>query len=122
MKQHRSLRGTIASKVREAMFAVFGEGCLDPINTNATAAEILNWKQSQKTAECFENLHNCPKGETQSMMARILEKVWPKGDASDEQVAFAIAVCQTVLDPNNESISINETLIKSKVEKNKVSF
>ena len=112
----------MASKVRDAMFSVFGEGYLDTINTNASPAEILAWKQSQKTAECFENLHKCPKGEEQSMMARILEKVWPKGDASDKQVAFAITIYQMVLNPNNESILINEMLIKSKVKKNKISF
>ncbi|HEX7869523.1 MAG TPA: hypothetical protein VF455_05350 [Chryseobacterium sp.] len=103
------------------MFSVFGENRLDMINTNATAAEIIVWKQSRKTAECFENLHKSPRGEDQSMLARILEKVWPKGDSSEEQLAFAITVCQTVLNPNNDTIVIKD-ILKRKVEKNKVRF
>lgn len=104
------------------MFSVFGEGSLDIINTNASAAEITAWKQSRKTAECYAHLHQCPKGETQSAMARILEKVWPRGDATSEQVAFAIAICQTVLNPNNDIITIKEAVIKEKIRKYKVSF
>lgn len=112
----------MAARIRDAMFSVFGEGVLVPINTNATAAEIIAWKQSQKTATCFANLYKIPKGEDVSPITRILEKVWPSTKPSEEQMAFAITVCQTILNPNNESILINASLIKSKVEKNKVSF
>jgi hypothetical protein len=104
------------------MFSVFGEGTLDVINTNATSVEITAWKHSAKTLACYKNLCKTPDGEDLSIMARILDKVWPRSDASEEQLSFAISVCQTILDPSNEIIQMNESVLKSIIQKNKVKF
>jgi hypothetical protein len=104
------------------MFSVFGEGALDVINTNATSAEITAWKHSAKTLACYKNLCKTPDGKDLSIMARILDKVWPKSNASEEQLSFTISICQTILDPVNEIIQINEGVLKSIIQKNKVSF
>ena len=55
-------------------------------------------------------------------MSRILEKVWPKADYSDELIAFAISICQTILNPANEAIQINEGIMKELIKENKVIF
>ena len=56
-------------------------------------------------------------------MTRIIERVWP--DASEHpaiQIAYAITVCQILLDPNNDNIKISESIIKPKLQENLVSF
>jgi hypothetical protein len=55
-------------------------------------------------------------------MSRILSKVWPSEEAVDEQVAYAIAVCQTILDPKCEKITISEDLVKNKIARNLVNI
>jgi hypothetical protein len=54
-------------------------------------------------------------------MSRVLEKVWADSDkASDVSVAFAISVCQTLLNPDSETIQIKEKSLKRKLKKNLV--
>lgn len=113
----------MASKVREALFSVFGESRLDPINTNFTSSEISKWKKSPKTAKCYQRLFKLiNKNEEFTYMSRILEKIWPKSDSSEENVAFAISICQTILNPANEAIQINEGIMKKLIKENKVIF
>jgi hypothetical protein len=113
----------LASKVRDALFSVFGESRLDPINTNFSSSEISKWKQSPKTAKCYKKLFiRINKNEEFTYMSRILEKVWPKADYSDELIAFAISICQTILNPANEAIQINEGIMKELIKENKVIF
>lgn len=121
MRLHRSYRGTLASRIRDAMFSVFGESRLDPINTTSTATEISAWKRSEKTAKCYKRLF-LPLKDSQetSFMSRILEKLWPRSDCTEEHAAFAISVCECVLNPNNDSILINEYAMKDFLLANKV--
>jgi len=56
LKQVRSLRGTLASKTREAIFALFGETALPPINTNASSLEISKWKRKKEVSSCYKRL------------------------------------------------------------------
>ena len=123
MRHHRSYRGSLASRIRDAMFSVFGENRLDPINTASTAFEISAWKRSPKTAKCYRLLFQPIKGdEKHSYISRILEKLWPKSDCLQEHVAFAITVCSCFLDPDNNSIQINEYATKTSLLENKVSL
>ena len=56
-------------------------------------------------------------------MSRILEKVWADPDkASNVSIAFAISVCEELLNPDNESIQIKEEVLKNKLKKNQVRF
>jgi len=56
LKQVRSLRGTLASKTREAIFALFGETALPLINTNASSLEISKWKRKKEVSSCYKRL------------------------------------------------------------------
>ncbi|CAI2201010.1 9298_t:CDS:1, partial [Funneliformis geosporum] len=38
--KHRNLRGTLTSKIKESVFAIFGKNILPPINMKALALEI----------------------------------------------------------------------------------
>jgi hypothetical protein len=121
MQHHRSYRGTLASRTREALFSVFGETRLDPINTSSTASEISAWKRSKKTAKCYARLfQRISNNEESSYMSRILERIWPKSDCTEEQVAFAITICECFLDPEYDSIQINEYGAKNLLIDNKV--
>ena len=74
-------------------------------------------------AKCYKKLFICiNKNEEFTYMSRILEKVWPKTDYSDELIAFAISICQTILNPANEAIQINEGIMKELIKENKVIF
>ena len=74
--------------------------------------------------KCYVNLFkkvNLERSETN--MSLILERVWKeKKNAPKIQIAFAMSICETVLNPNNLIIQVCEEVIKPKLEKNYVSF
>jgi hypothetical protein len=122
LEKHRLLRSTLTTKIKEAMFYVFGEQ-LDKINNKAVPEEVFDWKRSEKTKACFKRLFaNISNNSEDTFMSRILEKIWPSGDSSNHQVAYAIAVCQMVLDTKYEKITISENVIKHKIARNLVSI
>ena len=57
-------------------------------------------------------------------MSKILENLWKGGkkNGSKVQIAFAISVCEIVLNPDNPFVSINEDIINPFFVKNLVSF
>jgi hypothetical protein len=104
------------------MFSVFGD-LLDPINNKASHEEIIKWKRSDKTVSCFKLLFvKISNNSEETYMSQILNKIWPSGETTNEKVAYAIAVCQTILDPKQENLTISESVIKNKLAKNLVSF
>jgi len=56
-----------------------------------------------------------------SYMTRILEKIWPKSNCTEEQVVFMIFVYECFLNPDNNSILINEQAMRDSLLENKVS-
>jgi len=127
MHKHRSLRGALTSRTKEALFSVFGEIDLPPISTNATPREIHLWKKSPSIKQCYEKLEqqiNKDGGlNTPTYISRILEKVWPDSSlASNKQVAYAVSVCHVILDPTNDNIQITKSIIESKMKRNLVSI
>lgn len=117
----RSKRGTLTTKIKDAVFAVYGDSMLDKIDSHAIPEEIHNWKQSTKTknayAKLFSPIANDP---NDTFISRILTKVWPKGDAEDNLLAFAIGVVQALLSHKYEKITIDEKVMKDRIEKNVV--
>ncbi|KAF0489521.1 hypothetical protein F8M41_022087 [Gigaspora margarita] len=51
-------------------------------------------------------------------MVKILTKIWPSGDGSEENVAYAIAAAQAMLNSKYEKITMSDTAIKHKIAKN----
>ena len=58
----------------------------------------------------------------ETYISRILKKIWPSGDATSEKVAYAIAVCQTMLDSNYEKITMSDTAVKNRAARNLVNI
>jgi hypothetical protein len=104
------------------MFFVFGDQ-LEKINTKAVPEEVLDLKRSEKTKACFKRLFaKKTNNSNETFMSCILGKIWPSGDTSNQQVAYAIAVCQMILDTSYEKITISENVIKNKLARNLVSI
>src|SRR5436190_7897650 len=74
LKQFRSMRGTLASHVREGLFSYFGESNLSRITTSDTLSEIAKWKKSAEVAQCYKKLFD----NRNNVLAKILEKVFGK--------------------------------------------
>ena len=91
---------------------------------NSTSLELSKWKKGA-AKECYKKLFE-PISEHEDQiiyMLRILEKVWTDSDkASEISVAFAIGICEELLNLNNESIQITEETMKDKLKKNQVCF
>ena len=77
----RSLRGGLASKARETLFAHFGDSSLPLINNNASATEIARWKKKKEVLECYKivfDSKNC----RSSVLLQLFEKVFVGEDYS----------------------------------------
>lgn len=118
------MRGTLTARVKEAVFSIFGEANLPNINTNTSPDEIRKWKIGP-AAYCrkrlFEPLSSLEPDIT--YMSKILEKVWADPDkVTNISIAFAISVCDLLLNPKNQNIQINEDALKATLKKNLVKF
>ena len=99
MKQIRSLQGFLTSNIKKYIFFVFGN-LLDKIDNLASVKKIQDWKASEKTNNCYKMLFKeIEEGSEETYIARILKKIWPDEDSSEENVAYAIAVAHTILNP-----------------------
>lgn len=113
------------AKIRDVMFSVFRECRLSPINSNAKESEIKTWKSHATVKDCYRKLFKkIDPVKPETYMSKILNNLWKGGKKNGPrvQIAFAISVCETVLDPNNTFVSINEDIIKPILKKNLVSF
>lgn len=107
------------------MFSVFREENLSPINTNAKDSEVRVWKNDPVLTGCYKKLfRKISPEEPETYMSRIVRNLWKgrKTKGPKVQVAFAISVCEYILDPKNASILICEEAIKPIFEKNLVCF
>ena len=125
VSKQRSFRGTLASKAREATFSTFGENDLPVIKSNAPSSDILEWKRKPEVRACYEKLFAPINNEDSdnSTLSCILEKVFSTGNKIPElQIAFVIAICTTLLDPQNEHINAKESIVRRKIDHYLVGF
>src|SRR2546429_7429517 len=108
MKQFWSARGTLATKVRDALFTYFGDVNLSRINTSAPSIEISNWKNSNEVRKCYNKLFD----DKNKVLAKILEKVFRKNISKPAYSMFAIAICTLILNPKSDRIQLNEESMK----------
>lgn len=123
--KHKTQRGILTSRIKDAIFFVFGESDLPPITMNATPKAISEWKKHPSVKECYLKLNKPITSEEPeaTYSLRIIERVFkdPKR-MSNELMSYAIGVCEVFLDPNNENIQISEQVMKEMMENNMVSF
>ena len=71
MKQHKSYRGSLYSRVKECLFKHFE---LNLINSKASLTEVENWKGQIKVKEGFSTLFKSDKSK-KTHMVQILENL-----------------------------------------------
>ncbi|GES81783.1 hypothetical protein GLOIN_2v1735248 [Rhizophagus clarus] len=122
VQQHRSIRGTFTSRVKDVMYSVFeATGLkLPSINTQVSPSKIQEWKSKPEVKRCYNNLFKKVKdGQPTTYMSLIIDKLRKENkNPSKTQKAYAISICETYLNPNNQNIQMSESIIKSKIINN----
>ena len=113
----------MTTRIKDAMFFVFGARQLDSINNNSTPVEVSDWKNSRKTKDAYQKLFTPinPNNPEETYMFKILSKMWPSANTTNIKSAYAITVCQTMLSSHYELLTIKEKIVKRKLLKNLVS-
>ncbi|GET52138.1 hypothetical protein GLOIN_2v1591384 [Rhizophagus irregularis DAOM 181602=DAOM 197198] len=117
-----SIRGTFTSRVKDVMYSVFevtGHK-LPSINTQASPSKIQEWKSKAEVKRCYNNLFKKVKdGQPTTYMSLIIDKLRKENkNPSKTQIAYAISICETYLNPNNQNIQMSESIMKSKIINN----
>lgn len=93
------------------------------IKTTASPSEIVAWKKDTKVEKCYENLFKPMNSKKEKLfLIRIIEEAFPSEDPPNVQIAFAIAICTSILNPRNKRLQLNEKLMKRKIEHFLVGF
>ncbi|UZO19217.1 uncharacterized protein OCT59_010516 [Rhizophagus irregularis] len=122
VQQHRSIRGTFTSRVKDVMYSVYEATGhkLPSINTQASPSKIQEWKSKPEVKRCYNILFKKVKdGQPTTYMSLIIDKLRKDNkNPSKTQIAYAISICETYLNPNNQNIQMSESIIKSKIINN----
>ncbi|UZO24918.1 uncharacterized protein OCT59_017210 [Rhizophagus irregularis] len=93
---------------------------LPSINTQASPSKIQEWKSKAEVKRCYNNLFKKVKdGQPTTYMSLIIDKLRKENkNPSKTQIAYAISICETYLNPNNQNIQMSESIMKSKIINN----
>lgn len=87
-------------------------------------SKVKTWKELQVVKECYEKLHSkITEDDEETWCGKIIHEIW--GDSpktSNEQIAFAVSVCESFLDPNNEVLKTDSKYLNKKLKKKIVSI
>ena len=124
LAQHRSIRGSLTSTIKKSVFQVFGDKDLPEINAHSNPTDIHKWKSSNEVRLCYERLFKPIKDNDSTYMRRILEKIWRSklSNISLIKIAYAIGICEALLNPKIERIQISESVMKNRIKKNLVRY
>jgi len=111
-------------KARDAIFVTYGELNLPSIKINASPLEISNWKKSPEVNASYKKLfkrmndnNNLP-----LTISFIIERVFLKKEYTNVELAYVVAVCKTILNPNNDLLQLNESIMTNKINHYLVGF
>ncbi|RHZ52246.1 hypothetical protein Glove_463g31 [Diversispora epigaea] len=102
LKKLRGMRGGIASRVKSAIFEIFGESQFPRIDFQSSPAEINSWKSDQRVKDAYCKLFevfsdNC------TYMEIILNRVWrSKKKISNMYIAWGVTIAQLFLNPKRK--------------------
>jgi len=115
--KHRSYRGSLTSRIKDALHHIFPE--LPSITSNSPPSEIRQWKNNPIVANCHNKLFKkIVVEEPTTFMSKILDRLFPlKKSAPKIYVAYAISVCEYLLNPSNQQIQVSESAIKFLISK-----
>ena len=104
------------------MYCVFPN--LPQINTNSSPSEVDKWKKNQNVAKCYKSLFKRETADdSATYMTRIIDKVWAsKKHTPKIHIAYAISVCEFLLNPSNQKVQVSEGSMKFNISKYLISF
>ena len=113
----------MVTKIRDALFYIFRDFHLPPISSNFKDYEVKTWKNHSAIKICFNKLFKKvdPPG-PETYMSKIIEHLWKGKKGPKMQIAFAISVCELLLNPDNLHVTIKEEVIMLTLIKKFVSF
>ncbi|RHZ78507.1 hypothetical protein Glove_162g27 [Diversispora epigaea] len=112
------MRDGIASRVKSAIFEIFGESQLPRIDFQSSPAEINSWKSDQRVKDAYRKLFDVF-SEDRTYVQVILERVWKsKKRISNMHIAWGVAIAQLFLNPDVKGIMISENLLKKQIKIN----
>lgn len=111
-------------KARDAIFVTYGELNLPSIKTNASPLEISNWKKSLEVNASYKKLFKRMNDNNNSPLTIlfIIERVFLEKEYTNVELAYVVAVCETTLNPNNDSLQLNESIMTNKINHYLVGF
>ena len=106
------------------MSATFQEFQLPAIPTSSSESTIKRWKNDPSVKLCHKKLFKKVNSSgPETYMSQIIKSLGKGRKAvSQMQIAFAISICELILNPYNSDIQINETVIKPILTKNLVNI
>lgn len=109
----RSYRSDFSKRVRQSIFEILE---VTPINTNASASNIADWKRSSEVAAAYQSLWESGDKQNLSTIDQILTKAFPKEISfTSYYVAYTLAVSTTLLDPKGKNIKLNDETLKKRI-------
>ncbi|UZO02036.1 uncharacterized protein OCT59_020536 [Rhizophagus irregularis] len=103
---------TFTSVVKDVTYSFFKSTGhkLPSINTQASPSKIQEWKSKAEVKRCYNNLFKKVKdGQPTTYMSLIIDKLRKENkNPSKTQIAYAISICETYLNPNNQNIQMSE--------------
>lgn len=111
LSKHRQLRGTAAANYRKALFNIFGEKELPFLSKNDDHEAVVAWKRSPQTRKAYEILFEKMPGSETTYIDRVLEKTC-NSNTPIHQKAFAIIICDNLLNPKLSSIISKQRIVK----------
>src|SRR3989440_8104266 len=117
LAKHRSFRGSLTSRIKDALYTIFPE--LPSITSNSPPSETRQRKSNPIVAKCHNKLFkkNVVEEPT-TFMSKILNRLFPsKKSAPKIYVAYAISVCEYILNTSNQQIQVSESAIKFLISK-----
>jgi len=120
----KNYQGTALSSVRNAMWRVFGAERLPPLRSNASAADVIQWKQSQPVIAAFDSLfqQNAEGVFWITAIARAAFSETAVPNITSTHCAFTLAVCDILLNPQSKGTVCTEKRIKRRMARYIVSY
>src|SRR5437868_10620121 len=76
LAKHRSFRGSLTSRIKDALYTIFPE--LPSITSNSPPSEIWQWKSNPIVASCHNKLFKkIVVEEPTTFMSKILDRLFP---------------------------------------------
>ncbi|GET66657.1 hypothetical protein GLOIN_2v1883439 [Rhizophagus irregularis DAOM 181602=DAOM 197198] len=87
---------------------------------DASPSKIQEWKSKAEVKRCYNNLFKKVKDrQPTTYMSLIIDKLRKENkNPSKTQIAYAISICETYLNPNNQNIQMSESIMKLKIINN----